>query len=272
MSSTLEASVFMGKNYSENLHSIEHTGTNLTMKQMFDISEKLVVGQSNGIYGVTPINWEDLKKSSVSRTRRCMYFQILCCVLERWIRTQHQILLGKKNWVGSRVHHSTELWTQMTESLWNSSGIFSKIHFIAASSSAKSKSSCLKWAIHQNLKDGLSCCRCSKTSHGDLRTMDRNAMLTPTSFLSMQEDFHQEDGHSSDLDQKRSGILLISEEWDRVAELMMIKFRESGHPVFRATSPLSRGTLKKQRRWKIINTHLCRLGNDWNSFSHNNFC
>ena len=31
-------------------------------------------------------------------------------------------------------------------------------------------------------------------------------------------------------------------EWDRVAELMMIKFRESGHPVFRATSPLSRGT------------------------------
>ena len=29
-------------------------------------------------------------------------------------------------------------------------------------------------------------------------------------------------------------------EWDRVAELMMIKFGESGHPVFRASSPLSR--------------------------------
>ena len=35
-------------------------------------------------------------------------------------------------------------------------------------------------------------------------------------------------------------------EWDRVAELMMIKFGESGHPVFRATSPLSRGTLKNK--------------------------
>ena len=33
--------------------------------------------------------------------------------------------------------------------------------------------------------------------------------------------------------------------WDRVAELMM-KFRESGHPVFRATSPLSQGTLKSK--------------------------
>ena len=41
MSSTLEASVFMGKNYSENLHSIKNTGNNLTSKQMFDIPEKV---------------------------------------------------------------------------------------------------------------------------------------------------------------------------------------------------------------------------------------
>ena len=32
MSSTLEASVFMGKNYSDNLHSIKNTGENLTLK------------------------------------------------------------------------------------------------------------------------------------------------------------------------------------------------------------------------------------------------
>ena len=29
------------------------------MKQMFDISERLIVGQSNEIYGVTPNDWED---------------------------------------------------------------------------------------------------------------------------------------------------------------------------------------------------------------------
>ena len=60
MSSTLEASVFMGKNYSENLHSIKNT-EDLTMKQMFDISEKMIVGQSDEIFGVTPILWEDSK-------------------------------------------------------------------------------------------------------------------------------------------------------------------------------------------------------------------
>ena len=46
MSSTLRASVFMVKNYSDNWHSIKNT-EDLTMKQMFDISEKLTVGQSD---------------------------------------------------------------------------------------------------------------------------------------------------------------------------------------------------------------------------------
>ena len=43
MSSTVEASIFVGKNYSENLRSIKNTGNNLRLKQMFDMSEKLIV-------------------------------------------------------------------------------------------------------------------------------------------------------------------------------------------------------------------------------------
>ena len=58
ISSTLEASVFMGKNYSDNLHSIKITGANLTLKQMFEISEQLIVEQSEEIFGVTQMNWE----------------------------------------------------------------------------------------------------------------------------------------------------------------------------------------------------------------------
>ena len=48
-------------------------------------------------------------------------------------------------------------------------------------------------------------------------------------------------------------------EWDGVAELMMIKFGESGHPVFRATSPLSRGTLKRKGGGKL-SVHFCAEG------------
>ena len=49
------------------------------------------------------------------------------------------------------------------------------------------------------------------------------------------------------------------EEWDRVAELMIIKFGESGHTVFRATSPLSRGTLKSKGGGKLLK-HFCADG------------
>ena len=39
LSSTVEASVFMGKNCSDNLHSIKKSGKNRTLKKMFEISE-----------------------------------------------------------------------------------------------------------------------------------------------------------------------------------------------------------------------------------------
>ena len=48
-------------------------------------------------------------------------------------------------------------------------------------------------------------------------------------------------------------------KWDRVAELMMIKFGESGHPVFRARSPFSRGMLKSKGGGKL-SFHFCADG------------
>ena len=57
-SSTLEASIFMGKNYSDNLHSIKNTGENLTLKQMFEISEQLILEQSDAFFGVSQISWK----------------------------------------------------------------------------------------------------------------------------------------------------------------------------------------------------------------------
>ena len=58
MSSTLETSVFMGKNFSENLHSIKNTGGNLTLKKMFKTSEQLILEQSDEIFGLSQISRE----------------------------------------------------------------------------------------------------------------------------------------------------------------------------------------------------------------------
>ena len=57
MSVTLESAVFMGKNYLDNCHSITNT-KDLTLKQMFDMSAKLVSEQDE-IYGVETIGCEN---------------------------------------------------------------------------------------------------------------------------------------------------------------------------------------------------------------------
>ena len=76
--------------------------------------------------------------------------------------------------------------------------------------------------------------------------------------LYLQKDF-QQDGPGSE----KKWYSIYNErpqgEWDRVAELMMIKFGESGHPVFRATSPLSRGTLKSKGGGQFL-IHFCADG------------
>ena len=62
-------------------------------------------------------------------------------------------------------------------------------------------------------------------------------------------------GHLLDQVLKRSGIYSSENSpqgaWDNIAEKMLLEFAESGHPVFRATTPLSRGTLKSKGRGKL---------------------
>ena len=57
----------------------------VTWLQQIDISEKLIVGQSDEIYGVTPINWEDssgehLSLIDVNTTPQMTYFLGAKCV------------------------------------------------------------------------------------------------------------------------------------------------------------------------------------------------
>ena len=204
-------------------------------------------------------------------TQKSTYFQILYCVLERWTRTLNQILLGKTDWVGSRVHRKKvdTIDGEPMESEWNISQ-----HWLLHSLSTKSKSS-WTWAAQHNSKDALSSCRCLTISYGDLKTMNGNVLQTPHLCLYLRKRFpagrwsflglgSEKKWFSTYIDRPRG-------ECDRVAELMMIMFAESGHPVFRATSPFSRGTLQSKGGGKL-SIHFCADGDTIDTFSHNNFC
>ena len=197
MSSTLEASVFVGKIYSDNLHSIKNTGKNLTVKQMFVISEKLISEQSDDFWSVSNQQGQFSLEEVISLSHAKVYVFFSDSVL----------CLGKVNqnptsntaWIGSKIHHNTEFWTQLTENRWNSSVLFSQ-DSPHCSSSKKSKSSWTKWATQNNSKDELSSCRCSMTSYGEIKTMKRNVLLMPHLCLYLHKDFQQDVGHSSDLE------------------------------------------------------------------------
>ena len=81
MAVTMESAIFMGKNFQNNRNSVVNT-TDLTLKQMFDISAKLVTEQEE-ISGLETIGWEnhswkylsligDERIINIQRTRFCV--------------------------------------------------------------------------------------------------------------------------------------------------------------------------------------------------------
>ena len=120
------------------------------------------------------------------------------------------------------------------------------------SSSTESKSSETKWATQRNSKDEVSSCRCSMTSL----------------CLYLQKDFQQDVGHSSDLDQKRSGILHASTDHEEngTESLNGDRIRRKRTPSFPSHESFVPRNAQKQRRWETIDTLLCRWECDWNFF------
>ena len=87
------------------------------------------------------------------------------------------------------------------------------------------------------------------------KAIKKNVWEMPESSKYLRGDLVLDNGHSLDQVRKRSGILqrINSPQgaWDNIAEEMLLEFAESGHPIFRATTPLSRGQLKSKGRGKL---------------------
>ena len=138
LSSTLEASVFMGKNYLENLHSVNNTGNNLTLKQMFDM---------------TPINWEDSSwkhfsfisdEEVISLSHAKVYVfsdSVLCLGKVNQNSTSNTVWEEKLSWFKSSSQYRSldTIDSEPMEFEWNISQ--GSLH---CSSATKSKSSFLK--------------------------------------------------------------------------------------------------------------------------------
>ena len=114
---------------------------------------------------------------------------------------------------------------------------------------------------HQRIsQEELYSCRCSTTSPVDQETMKKECESNAQLISQIAKRFRI--GQWSFLGPgSENRWYTISEDspqgfGDKMAEKMMLEFAESGHPIFRATSPLSRGRLKSKGHGKL-SIHYC---------------
>ena len=108
-------------------------------------------------------------------------------------------------------------------------------------------------------QEGLYSCRYSTTSPVDQETMKKSANQMLNSLLfakrfgagqwSLIGPGSEKKWYSISGDSPQG-------EWDKMVEKMMLEFAESGHPLFRATSPLTRGQLKS-KGGGTLSIHCC---------------
>ena len=196
MSSTLEASVFMGKNYSDNLHSIKNTRENHNLKKMFEISEQLILEQSDEIFGVSQVSWErspwkqlslvnDEEVISLSHAKVYVFSDSVFC-------------LGKMN----RNPTSNTVWERQLEWFKYSSQYRTldtidgepmefEWNIFPGACPRNPKVHEQNGRTQHNCKDELFPFRCSLASYGELQTMNKNVRLIPHLCLYSQKDFQQ---------------------------------------------------------------------------------
>ena len=94
MTSSLHAAIFLGKGYSENLHSIRNTGQKPTVQKLFDSTRTLIREQELENSGVSELSWcngrsctwQATRRSSSSWRQKFMYSPTLYCAWENeWI-------------------------------------------------------------------------------------------------------------------------------------------------------------------------------------------
>ena len=255
MAATMNSATLMGRNFQDNLNSIVIT-TDLVLKKMFDISAKLVeeLDEISGLETIVGKNIQVTKQSSIFNARKSTSFQILCCVLEGSIRTRNLIKHGNKEEDGLPLLKATETLTESMESRLNSSGTSSQDSIRCSSVVVKDLLSRLGETpenftgriLFMSMFNDISCV--TKNNEKECLARAKIVSLCARRFGKGQWSFIGPGSEKKWYSMKEDSPQGI---WDNIAEKMLLEFAESGCPIFRATTPLSRGQLKSNGHGKL---------------------
>ena len=280
MAVTMNAAAFMGKNFLDNQNSIKNS-TDLTLKKMFDISEKLVSEQEE-INNVDKIHWRrqlsligDETVINLQRAKVYVFSDSVLC-----LGKVHQHPESNEAWknrvAGIRSEKSYRdydaITGESTEFEWNIFSGFTTLQLCGKVTDLLSRlgetpETFTGRILFMSMFNDISCDR-----KGNEEECVANVKVV--SILSKKFGIGQWSFIGPGSEKKWYSMEENSPQGirDHIADKMLLEFAESGCPIFRATTPLSRGNLKSKGHGKLSIHFAADQETIKTIFSHNCCC
>ena len=262
MATTLNAATFMGKNFST-IQSVVKNHEDLTLKQMFDVTAQLVNNQDE-INGLDKIQWEKYSWTRLSligdetvinlQSTKVYFFSDSVLCLGKVLQHPESNEAWKNRVAGVRSEKSYRDYDaingESTEFEWNIFPGFTTLQLCdkindLLSDLGQTPETFTGRILFMSMFNDISCDRkdnkdeCLANAE-TVKVLARRFGIGQWSFIGPGS---EKKWYSSE--NSPQGV------WDNIAEQMLLEFAESGHPTFRATTPLSRSTLKSKGRGKL---------------------
>ena len=261
MAATMNAATFMGKNFSTIQNFIKNS-EDLTLKHMFDVTAQLVNDQEE-IHGLDRIHWEknswkrlsligDVTVINLQRTKVYVFSDSVLC-LGRILQHPDSNEAWKNRIAGVKSVKSYRDYDgingEPTEFEWNIFPGFTTLQLCGKindllSDLGQTPETFTGRILFMSMFNDISCDRKGNKDEclanaGVVKVLARKFGVGQWSFI----------GPGSE--KKCSAENSPQGAWDNIAEEMLLEFAASGHPTFRATTPLSRGILKSKGHGKL---------------------
>ena len=262
MATTLNAVTFMGKNFST-IQSVVKNHESLTLKQMFDVTAQIVNNEEEIscldkiLYGKN--SWTQLSLINdpviinLQSTKVYVFSDSVLC-LGKVLQHPECNEAWKNRVAGVRAERSYRDYDAIngepTEFEWKIFPGFTTLQLCdkisdLLSSMGQTPESFTGRILFMSMFNDISCDRKDNKDEclanaGVVKVLARKFVVGQWSFIGPGS---EKKWYSSENSPQGA--------WDNIAEQMLLEFAESGHPIFRATTPLSRGKLESKGKGKV---------------------
>ena len=237
MTSSMHAAIFLGKGYSENLHSIRNTGRKPTVLRLFNVTQTLIHEQEVEISGVSELSWSNSKREKLHLASDEEVIQLMKAKV--YVFSNFVLCVGKmREYPRSKTDWENRLsWFKSTPQYRELDGIDGELVELEWRMFPGHTTLQILQEIHtlmgernytpeKNPKEHeneLTCLENSTT----VSCFARRFALERWSFL----------GSGSETKWNATDIIKPGGEWDRVAKLMMDNFSSDGHRTEKSRIP-----------------------------------